>query len=517
MVKQRLKKVFSFQFLKIVPVFLLFALGAWAFASPVGSSPDDDFHLTSIWCANSLNEEFCAPGDSPTTRTVPAFLLEAPCFAYDPEQSAVCQNSIDSSMNPTELTSRGNFAGGYPPLFYGLMSFFAGDDVQTSVLLMRFVNIALFLALISATYFFLPEKRRGTLVWSWLITSVPFGAFLVASNNPSSWALIGVGISWIAFLGFLETTSRPRTMLAILTFVSALIAAGARADAAVYACLGYLVVVILKFKREIFTPKFVTFSGLLLLVCLTLYLSTTQALSALNGFGNPVTAVGGFGGEVESISQETPSTFALLAFNILNSPQLWEGAFGSWGLGWLDTDMPSIVYLGSLAVFVSVAFIGFGNLTKRKVYSLIIVGTALWALPVYVLTRGGSHVGIEVQPRYILPLILLLAGVLLLKVRSGALNLSRGQAFLVAATLAVSNFVALHFNIRRYVTGIDSMGWNLDADVEWWWTGFISPMSVLIIGSISFAIVVFIIAKEVKLTPSLLTPEKMNTARSVHE
>jgi hypothetical protein len=112
---------------------------------------------------------------------------------------------------------------------------------------------------------------------------------------------------------------------------------------------------------------------------------------------------------------------------------------------------------------------------------------------------------------------LLLAGVLLLKVRSGALNLSRGQAFLVAATLAVSNFVALHFNIRRYVTGIDSMGWNLDADVEWWWTGFISPMSVLIIGSISFAIVVFIIAKEVKLTPSLLTPEKMNKARSVHE
>lgn len=53
--------------------------------------------------------------------------------------------------------------------------------------------------------------------------------------------------------------------------------------------------------------------------------------------------------------------------------------------------------------------------------------------------------------------------------------------------------------MRRYITGIDSMGWNLNQDIEWWWPGFISPMAVLFIGSAAFACVVFVIAREVNL------------------
>lgn len=502
MLSNSLSRLKSVKFLKFVPFFLIVALGAWAYASPIGSSPDDDFHLTSIWCAQPTTDQICGPGTTAATRTVPEILLQAPCYAYKPELSAACLDKIGYSTEPTVLTDRGNFAGGYPPVFYTVMNLFAGDDVQLSALIMRFVNIFLFAGLITVTFFALPKNRRGVLVWSWLLTLIPLGAFLLASNNPSAWAMIGVGISWIAFLGFIESSGRQRLLLGAITLFATLIAAGSRADGAVYSVIGLGAVLFLKFRKSILNWRNLSIIAAAVIVCGLFYLNSTQGTSAINGFGNPVTAVGGFGGEIENVSKDTPSTFALLAFNVLNAPMLWEGIFGSWGLGWLDTDLPSIVYLGSLAAFVAIAFIGFGNLNKRKMLVLTGIGLALWVLPVYVLTRGGSHIGTEVQPRYLLPLIILFAGVLLVKVREKELRLTRGQAYLVAITLSIANFVSLHFNLRRYITGIDSMGWNLNQAVEWWWSGFISPMAVLLIGSIAFSAVAVIVAREINLDGS---------------
>lgn len=456
----------------------------------------------------------CAPGETAATRTVPEILLQSPCFAYKPELSANCQEAIGFSMDPKVVTDRGNFAGGYPPVYYAVMNVFASQDVQTSVLVMRFINIFLCVGLISGTFIALPRQRRGTLVWSWIITSVPLSMFLIASNNPSAWAVIGVGTAWIAFLGFMETSGTRRVWLGILTLFATIVAAGARADAAVYTAIGLVVVIVLKFNKSILNWKVLTVLAAVASICIGFYLSSTQALSAINGFGNPVTAVGGFGGTIENVSTDKPSLFALLAFNILNAPMLWEGIWGSWGLGWLDTDLPSIVYLGSLAAFIAICFIGFGNLNRRKIFSLIGIGLALWILPVWVLTKGGAHIGMEVQPRYLLPLVVLFVGVVLLKVRKQRLGLNRGQAYLIATTLSVANFVALHFNMRRYITGIDSMGWNLNQDIEWWWPGFISPMVVLLIGSLAFAVVAFTVAREVPLSSREETESSLSNLKS---
>lgn len=493
------------------------ALGAWAYASPMGSSPDDNFHLTSIWCGKASPDAICAEGDSAITRTVPAILLEAPCYAYKPELSAECIEKIGYSVEPTVLTDVGNFSGGYPPLFYAVMNLFAGTDVQVSILIMRFVNILLLTALMTVTFLALPVRRRGILVWSWLLTSVPLGLFFLASNNPSSWAMIGVGISWIAFLGFLETEGRRRVVLGVLSILAVVIAAGARADGAVYSLIGIAAVLVIKFRRSLFNWKTAAVVGVAVIVCALFYLTSTQAVSAINGFGNPGAPIVGPGGAPDDVSTENPSIIALLAFNILNAPMLWEGAFGSWGLGWMDTELPSIVYLGSMAAFVSVAFIGFGNLNRKKFLALAAIGAALWILPVYVLTMGGSHVGIEVQPRYLLPLIILFAGVLLVKVRDRSFVLTRGQAYVVALTLSLANFVALHFTMRRFITGIDVMGWNLNEGIEWWWQGFMSPMAVLIIGSLSFALLAFVIAREINLDGSRKMAPSRPLAKAVHE
>ncbi len=91
----------------LAPLLVFVSLLAWALASPVASSPDDDFHLVSTWCASVNAEEYCLPGTDSESRVVPEGLVKSSCFAYKPEVSAGCQDDVDFTAGPTELTSRG--------------------------------------------------------------------------------------------------------------------------------------------------------------------------------------------------------------------------------------------------------------------------------------------------------------------------------------------------------------------------------------------------------------------------
>lgn len=68
--------------------------------------------------------------------------------------------------------------------------------------------------------------------------------------------------------------------------------------------------------------------------------------------------------------------------------------------------------------------------------------------------------GVGVQPRYILPLIVLLGGLLALGIRPGHESFSRIQVVLLGAALVVCYLVVLEVNLRSYVTGIDEPGLN---------------------------------------------------------
>ena len=59
----------------IVPLSLFVSLVAWGFASPVGASPDDEYHMASIWCGAGIRDGLCEEGDSPNERRVPASLV----------------------------------------------------------------------------------------------------------------------------------------------------------------------------------------------------------------------------------------------------------------------------------------------------------------------------------------------------------------------------------------------------------------------------------------------------------
>ena len=200
------------------PLLAFLTLAAWAFASPIGAAPDDDYHLTSIWCADGGSDQ-CLPGSAPDTRIVTSGLRDVSCYARNAESSAACQDSLPlTSPKDLQETRRGNFYGEYPPVYYATMRIFAGPDLQFSALVMRLLNAALFVGLASALAALLPAARRRTLLWGWLATLVPLGMFLIPSNNPSGWAVMGVGTAFLALLGWFETeagrawarTTRPR-------------------------------------------------------------------------------------------------------------------------------------------------------------------------------------------------------------------------------------------------------------------------------------------------------------------
>jgi hypothetical protein len=460
--------------LVLTPLLALAALAAWAVASPVGASPDDDFHLASIWCATGEIAGTCeAVPEDPRQRLVPETLAEAAeCFKWQGEISAACSEA--SSPDRMEPTDRIN-SGGYPPIYYVTMGLIAGDAFDGgSVVLLRVANAALFVAIAVGLHLLLPQRLRSASLWMWLIGLVPLGVFLIASNNPSSWAIISGGTVWLATYGYFVADGWRRWSLLALGILATLMGAGARADAAVYAGVGIVVASVLAAERSRrYLLSVLPFAAAAVFAAV-MFLATRQSSvlsSGLTGSSDP----------------SELNTAGLIFRNLTEVPSLWAGVFGTWQLGWLDTEMPAIVWASALGVFAAMCFLGLRSISWRKWTALAIIWVALIVVPVWVLVQSHVIVGAEVQPRYILPLMVMLGGVALLQLPGRLIDPTRTQLWVVGVALSLANAVALHTNIRRYVSGDRIADWNLNRHVEWWWDMPVTPMVVWAIGTAAFA------------------------------
>ncbi|KNY07439.1 DUF2142 domain-containing protein [Microbacterium sp. GCS4] len=458
----------------LIPFALLLGLLSWGVASPPGASPDEDYHMGSIWCAAGPVDGRCEMGATEKERVLPADVVDAAaCFAFDSGQSASCP--LDESS--LKSSTRGNWVdNGYPPVFYGAMSVFVTDDMSVSVVLMRSVNALLYVSMLTLLFFLLPLRLRPPLVWGALIGMIPLGVFIIPSVNPSAWAVLQATGLWLAVWGFFRQTDARKWGLAAMSVALMVMGAGARSDAAAYGVLAVLVGVVLGYRRDRRFLIELALPVVLIAIAASLFLTSGQS------------------GVLTADTERTQSVFALLVTNVQQLPQLWIGAFGFWGLGWFDTPMPALVWVTSASLFAAVAFWGLRRMKWRKVLALGAVSLALVVVPLYILVREGILVGQGVQPRYIYPLLVMFAGVSLIGLRRLSLGLSRTQLAVVVIALAVTNSLALHTNMRRYITGLDSSAINLDRDAEWWWNSPLSPMVMWVVGSLAFAVAVIALA-----------------------
>ena len=180
----------------------------------------------------------------------------------------------------------------------------------------------------------------------------------------------------------------------------------------------------------------------------------------------------------------------LFVSNALQLPFIWMSAVGVGpmsSLGWFDTPMPWIVGFGSALVCAVVCFQGWASMWWKKAVALIILALALTAYPLVILQQSHIFAGNGVQPRYLLPMMVMFAGISLLPAVGERIIVTRGQAVVVTVLLSVAQSVALYVNLWRYVQGIAGPIQSIDT-YTWWWGGlFPSPMAVWVIGSCAFA------------------------------
>lgn len=471
---------------KLAAVLLAFALGfvglgGWAFSSPVGSEPDSDFHLASIWCTTADPGSPCDMEERRNRKMVPSALIDARCFSHYQEESAACQPLMTTADGRETMTNRLNIVesqANYPSGFYLVQNQLAGENIDTSVVSMRMLNVGLFLGLGVLLWWFLPSRLRNSFTWAWAATLVPLGAFVVASTNPSSWALIGAGSAWVALLGYLEAQGWRKWLLGGLFLVLVGMAAAARTDATLFAIATSAVALLATDApfRDLVKRLWIPAVGAVLAV--TVLFFQRGAINVL---------FEGFMRDREVVDWER------LWFNFIEVPGLWIGAFGGWpwgALGWLDTPMPHMVEFLSFGAFIVVFGIGVVGSNWRVRAMTGVMLAMLWIYPMFILQQADELVGAVFQSRYALPLVPVLLGIALLRPagHGGILPNPTHRMWIVGA-ISVANAIALHQNIRRYVTGLDNFGYNLN-NAEWWWFGlngsWLTPMAVWWIGSLAF-------------------------------
>jgi hypothetical protein len=471
----------------VAVVALIILVGvAWAASSPVGSGPDDDFHLASIWCGRFADDGLCTEvgitdsGDN-DVRIPSSIGGSVFCFVFRNDQSAACQGQPD----PTQVVGARANRNAYPDGYYSVMSLLVSDSASASVLTMRIFNWGVMAVLIATAALLLERSVRKRFLLAVMVSSLPLGFFLFSSTNPS-----GVFIGAITgFLGvaFALTSRKPvqRTLkwfLAwILAGVTVLIAVQTRGDAPAFLLVTFLTVVVVNrtWEREHRNNTFVLAGLLLASVLITRTLGQSVVSEASN-----------------VVSQPASSWGTNFWQNITDLPTLWIGSFGFWGLGWLDTNMPSIVGVLVLFSFSGLIYLGVTTISRSRLFAMGLVIAALVAIPLVMLRRFDSVVGQNVQPRYLLPLLPLLLFIGLIGAKGEALpQISRTHTNIVLVSISIAHSVALHTNIRRYVTGLDNKTFNLDSGREWWWAIDISPMTLWLIGSTAFVVVTALVIR----------------------
>lgn len=481
----------------VAVVLLIVSFGSWAFSSAVGGAPDDDYHLSSIWCS-SFAGDTCEVDPGGEGVYIPESLREGIyCYYHNPTQSAGCQPFMDGTDPRPDVPFAHNNPSRnlYPDGYYNFSSLLKTDSIEATALAVRLVNLGIFLGMAISLFFLLPQRLRTTWLWMWVIGLVPMGMFIIPSSNPSSWGITAVASGWIALLGYLESRGPRAWALGGVFILAGILALNARIDAVLYLGLASVVAVWLSPTRgrELLVK---IWPGFIVIALVIVQLIVNPA--------NLERVVQGIGQRSDTISDPLPWTtspevadgsafdWALLWNNLWSIPGLWLGVFGGypWGsLGWLDTALPQVVVVGTMTVALGVTFLAVRSADKKKIVGLIVMLGAIWVMPLYLLQLGGFLAGEEVQPRYLLPLMMVLLGTVVLTNDGSPIVSDRGRLWFILAALTIANAISLHTNIRRYTTGISIQGFNLDSPREWWWPffpEFLGPTLLWTIGSLAF-------------------------------
>jgi hypothetical protein len=485
----------------LATVALAVVLGGWLLAAPPGASPDDGYHLASIWCADGFQDGLCVEdvaSQNTASALVPQQVLTLACFTYDGSRSAACQ--VDALQGelvrfvPTET----NIDGARPGLYYRAMHALIGDgqDVAGAASRIRIANAALAMVLVLLTAAVADARLRMAFLLSWIVAAVPLGLFLLTSVNTSAWGIAGLTTAWAnAITARDHPSTRNRIFAALLAVVGLTLGLGSRTEAVGH--VGVIAVALLSMwitehlehdrlsrdRRPLLKILAATAGAIMGGFALIAIAPRSAGLdgvfaSLADGYGR--IAARGVGDPILAIAFEVPT--------------LWAGALGHvWGLGALDTPIPSLASYPLLGVFLGLVAVGLHGGARARTVTVTVLFTSLFVFPTFSLLRAGLLVYEQLQPRQFMVLLFPILGVALYRLRGEAdLTLGAAGRVVIVTLLGLSHSVALLVTMQRHTSGLlpgflgEPRHVGFGREIEWWWTSAPSPYIIWIIASVAY-------------------------------
>jgi len=437
-------------------------------------------------------------------------VVNVSCFAYEPSVSAACSLDVFSAdPDRYQVGAGGNIDGERAQLYYWTMHSFVSDDFPSAMAHIRIANAVLALLMVGGTLAFAPGNIRRAAALTWVIATVPLGLFMLTSLNTTAWGLVGLGTFWANALSVLRGTRLwQRVGAGTLAAVGLVMALGSRTEALGHVLVSVLALAVLQSVAMPWRARDLSLRGARPAGSTVKWTGIALGALALTAIVLGVLpAVGLFDGAVSELRQGYAEIVRRGFGNpilvlLLETPQLWTGAFGDqWGLGWVDTPMPSITFFGAFGSYVGVIVLGLRGAERQRIAAVVAILTGLTVLTVTSLLFVGLVVGEQLQPRHYMASLFVLSGIALTRPEGARpLLLGRGQRGALTTALGVSHAAALHANMTRYVTGLDTFAWrsgprylDLNRSIEWWWADTPSPTVVWLLASIAYVILVAVV------------------------
>lgn len=434
---------------------LSFCISAsWAIASPPGSSPDEDAHLTTAWCISKYGTSDCLE--------VPLRVVESgKCFFLDADNLPTCEIEIkNSEVTPERLMNKN--------IYYKVLGYFVNqNDIDLSIIKMRLINafissIVLMLVILLST-----KNVSNATILGWLIVNVPLGFFIISSINSSSWPYVFTSALFPFLFNIFKKDLWSVFIIFKLLLISILFYFSSQVRVDVLLFLSIYVVI---FLPMLFNADFEEKRTLR-------YIKNKQILSSVSLILSVILLKATWDRSHQVDFREIDISDWE---NFTRLPSIINGIFGSWGLGSLEVGMPSITFILVLSVVLSIIFISFKFANYSEIQSLVNLIVFAFAIPFFVLIRSNLKVGEWVQPRYILPIFY---GIIMLSLLVILNNMNRKYVYTLIVTsmlMTIAYAFAFYTTLRRYTIGLSYFDFNLINEFSWWWSFKYVPSPLLV-------------------------------------
>jgi hypothetical protein len=458
------------------------SLFTWVFASPIGAPPDGDFHMASIWCAQGDRLGMCKVEKIKNSNQVELLTprtfsrYQNPyghfCYVGNSGASAGCTNIVDET-SVTELVASGRIfpVNQISSPFYDFNSRLSSRNIETGAFKIRIANVLFFIGIASLllTIF---KKYRVVTALAFLVGLGPWGSFLISSIHPSAWTITLLPLFLVCLFAVIKERS---TVLRIFAGLAAVliwfVAQDVRSDSRYFLVIALFTAIVwgINIRRELTSqPLWLKVSGVGALFIIYAQLLHPLARNVLGAFEFS---------QLDQVFNLTTTKVPLTLMNLFG---------GNYGLGSSDTPLSDLVVFCGIASLFLIIYTTAHRVSRRNWLIVFLMSTLL-----VLLTLRADLDNVGTSGRYILPLYLMCLVTYLASVETSSsrplissITISRILAF----TLTLGNSIAMHQTMRRYITGIDVIGWNLNKNAEWWWTVGPSPMTIWMLGTIAFGV-----------------------------